>query len=82
MLAPNSTLQRGRYRVTRHLSSGGMGAVYEAFDNRLQTKVAIKEALVSNPTLLRAFEKEGLRLARLHHAALPNVLDHFTENQG
>ena len=83
MLAPNSTLQQGRYRIPRrgHLSSDGMGAVYEAFDNRLQTKVAIKEALESDPALLRAFEKEALRLARLHHAALPNVLDHFTEYQ-
>ena len=29
MLAPNSTLQQGRYLIIRHLSSGGMGAVYE-----------------------------------------------------
>jgi serine/threonine protein kinase/sugar lactone lactonase YvrE len=83
-LAKNSTLeqlQQGRYRIIRRIGKGGMGRVYEAYDNRLRTKVAIKEALVSDPRWLRAFEKEALRLARLHHAALPNVLDHFTESQ-
>jgi serine/threonine protein kinase len=57
-----------------------MGAVYKARDERLNNIVAVKEALVSDPALLVAFEKEAQRLARLRHAALPNVMDHFVEN--
>lgn len=51
MLAPSTTLQNGRYRITRHIGQGGMGAVYEAYDNNLRNRVALKEALVSEPTL-------------------------------
>jgi len=35
------TLQ-DRYRIVRQLGAGGMGAVYEAIDDRLQATVAIK----------------------------------------
>lgn len=80
-LAKNSTLQQGRYRIIRRIGKGGMGWVYEAYDNHLRTKVALKEALVSAPRWLGAFEEEAQGLARLEHAALPNVLDHFTESQ-
>ena len=79
MLTPNSTLQHGRYRITRPIGQGGMGAVYEGYDNNLKNRIAIKEALVSDPTLLRAFEREAQRLARLRHIALPRVIDHFID---
>ena len=82
MLAPNNTLQNGRYRIVRRIGQGGMGAVYEAVDERLSNQVAIKEALVHEPALRQAFEKEAKRLARLRHSGLPNVIDHFTESSG
>jgi serine/threonine protein kinase len=34
MLSPNTILQN-RYRVVRQLGEGGMGAVYEAVDQRV-----------------------------------------------
>jgi len=44
--------------------------------------VALKEALVSDAALRRAFEREAKRLDRLRHVALPWVKDHFTEAGG
>jgi len=82
MLTPNSTLQHGRYRIIRPIGQGGMGAVYEAYDNHLNNRVALKEALVSDASLLRAFEREAQRLARLRHIALPRVIDHFMDGNG
>ena len=82
MLAPNTRLQHGRYRILGRIGLGGMGAVYEAHDYRLNNKVAIKQALVKDAALRRAFEKEAQRLARLRDPRLPNVLDHFVEDEG
>ena len=39
------TILQNRYGVVRLLGKGGMGAVYEAMDQRLETRVAIKETL-------------------------------------
>ena len=82
LLQPDSFLQNGRYRILRRIGQGGMGAVYEAMDTRLNHRVAVKQALVSDPMLIQGFEREAQRLARLYHPALPNVTDHFSENGG
>jgi eukaryotic-like serine/threonine-protein kinase len=81
MLAPETILQ-GRYRIVRQLGQGGMGAVYEAVDLRLDTVVALKETLFTEERMRKQFEREARLLARLHHQALPRVSDHFTENEG
>ena len=81
MLAPETVLQ-GRYRVVRLLGQGGMGAVYEAVDERLDTTVALKETLFADEKLRKQFEREARLLARLHHPALPRVSDHFAERDG
>src|SRR5919199_1578555 len=81
MLTPETVLQ-GRYRVVRQLGQGGMGAVYEAIDQRLDTTVALKETLFADERLRKQFEREARLLARLHHPALPRVSDHFSEGDG
>ena len=81
MLTPDTVLQ-GRYRIIRQLGQGGMGAVYEAIDQRLDTTVALKETLFADERLRRQFEREARLLARLHHPALPRVSDHFSEDDG
>ena len=81
MLDPQTVLQ-GRYSIVRLIASGGMGAVYEAVDTRLDAHVAIKETLFTDSSLRKQFEREARLLARLHHPALPLVSDHFTEDAG
>src|SRR6187200_3754968 len=81
MLTPETILQ-GRYRIIRQLGQGGMGAVYEAIDQRLDTTVALKETLFSEERLRKQVEREARLLARLHHPALPRVSDHFAEGVG
>lgn len=81
MLSPDTILQ-ARYRIVRQLGQGGMGAVYEAVDERLDTVVALKETLFTDERLRKQFEREARLLARLHHQALPRVSDHFNEGDG
>src|SRR6266536_2801161 len=81
MLAPETVLQN-RYRIIRLLGQGGMGAVYEAMDQRLDTTVALKETLFADERLRKQFEREARLLARMHHPALPRVSDHFAEGEG
>ncbi len=81
MLTPDTVLQN-RYRILRLLGQGGMGAVYEAIDERLDTTVALKETMFSDERLRKQFEREARLLARLHHPALPRVSDHFAEGDG
>lgn len=59
-----------------------MGAVYEARDERLGHTVALKETLVREDSLRRAFEREARILAGLYHPVLPEVSDHFIEGDG
>ena len=77
-LAPDSVLQ-DRYRIVRQLGRGGMGAVYEAVDQRLGITVALKETLSSEASMRRQFEREARLLAGMQHPALPRVSDHFVE---
>src|SRR5436189_847775 len=81
MLSEGTILQ-GRYRIVRQLGQGGMGAVHEAIDERLDTVVALKETFFVDEKLRKQFEREARLLARLHHPALPRVSDHFNEGDG
>ncbi|MEO6392018.1 MAG: serine/threonine-protein kinase [Pyrinomonadaceae bacterium] len=81
MLALNSVLQN-RYQIVRPLGQGGMGAVYEAIDQRVNCLVAVKETFGGQNDYRRAFEREASLLANLRHPTLPKVMDHFTDEHG
>lgn len=79
-LAANTLLQN-RYLVVHLIGRGGMGEVYLAIDQRLGNPVALKRtAFFEDATLGNAFEREAKILARLRHAVLPKVSDHFVED--
>ena len=77
----NGTVLHGRYRIIRQIGCGGMGAVYEALDSRLQNTVAVKECRLPGVDADRAFEREAKLLAALRHPALPVVIDYFVEGE-
>lgn len=79
-LAPNTLIQN-RYLIVHLIGKGGMGDVYLAVDQRLGSAVALKRTFFADDEALGgAFEREAKILARLRHAVLPKVSDHFTEN--
>lgn len=78
-MLPANLLLQNRYRIVRPIGQGGMGAVYEAFDQRLAQTVALKQIMRGDAT---AFEREARLLARLRHPALPHVTDHFVDDNG
>ena len=79
-LVPGTILQ-SRYRIVRQLGKGGMGAVYEAIDQRLGITVALKETVSLEANVRKQFEQEARLLASLQHPALPRVSDHFVEGE-
>ncbi|MEW5868370.1 MAG: protein kinase [Chloroflexota bacterium] len=67
-----------RYRIVSLLGQGGMGAVYKAWDMRLEKPVAIKENLDASKESQKQFSREAKILAQLDHPNLPNVADFFS----
>lgn len=68
----------GAYRIVRLLGQGGMGAVYEARQEPLDRRVAIKTLLsehANNGEALARFFNEAKVLSRLEHPSLVQVSD-------
>ncbi len=85
MLTTGATIQN-RYRIVALLGQGGMGAVYRAWDTRLNIPIALKEmvpqAELAPQTLnqlRQQFRQEASVLAHLSHPHLVRVTDFFEE---
>jgi len=87
ILAPDTILW-SRYRILDLVGQGGMGAIYQAEDLRLEGRLcAIKEVIIDpgvsktyQEQMQAAFHREASVLARLDHANLPKVSDFFFFN--
>jgi len=81
MLQPDTLIQN-RYVIKQQIGQGGMGAVYLALDQRFHNDVALKQKTLSTPETDEAFAREARLLHTLRHAALPRVMDYFSDEQG
>jgi eukaryotic-like serine/threonine-protein kinase len=69
----------GRYRLDALIGKGGMGAVYEALDLRLDRIVAVKLLLdraFDQEHALRRFRRTARAIARLNHPNVVSVYDY------
>jgi eukaryotic-like serine/threonine-protein kinase len=77
------SLLDGRYRVLRHLGSGGMASVLLCEDERLGRQVAVKRLHADSPVdVERRFNREAKLGASLNHPNLVSVFDTATDDEG
>jgi eukaryotic-like serine/threonine-protein kinase len=68
-----------RYRLGERIAAGGMGSVYEAVDETLDRRVAVKvlrRGLADDPTFLERFRREARAAAGLSHQGVAGVYDY------
>ena len=70
-----------RFRVVRQLGEGGMGIVYEAFDEERGARVALKTVRDLNAESLARFKREFRALADVHHPNVVTLGELFSEGR-
>jgi len=71
-------LIENKYRITRLIGEGGMGAVYEGENVRINRRVAIKvlhAAFTGNAEVMQRFEREAQAAGRIGNDHILEVLD-------
>ncbi len=77
-LVPAGTVIASRYRLVSPLGQGGMAQVFEAVDETLGRRVAVKVLhphLAGDETFVRRFRQEAIAAARLTHPGIVGVYD-------
>ena len=93
-LSPDSSLsvspaeyrpeQIGDYRILREIGRGGMGVVYEAEQQSLRRRVALKvlpRQMARDPKAIERFSREARATARMHHTNIVPVFDVGQDDQ-
>ncbi|MCC6782103.1 MAG: protein kinase [Planctomycetes bacterium] len=73
----------GEFRIVRELGRGGTGIVYEAIQETLGRRVALKvlvEPLAAHPQVVARFRRESTLLARLSHPHVVPVFEAGTQD--
>ena len=86
-LSPGTMLW-SRYRIIHLVGQGGMGAIYQADDTRLEGRFCALKEVIPEPgnetehyeQIQAQFQREASVLARLDHPNLPKVSDYFLYN--
>ena len=79
--APPPEIIGGRYRIVRTLGEGGFGIVYEAIDERIHKRVAVKvlrRRYAEAPRHVERFRQEAVAAAQLRHPNIVQVSDFAT----
>lgn len=85
LLAPGAILQ-SRYKITKLIGQGGMGAIYLADDTRFSNRVCVIKEMLDHFTdeeqraiATSNFLREADMLSSMHHEGIPEVYDRFSE---
>jgi serine/threonine protein kinase len=76
--APSAPKTVGPYRIVRELGRGGMGVVYEAEQDRLRRRIALKvlpPLATLSPRRIERFLREAKSAARLDHPGIARIFD-------
>lgn len=76
VLSPGDILHK-RYRIVEKLASSKYGAVYRGWDVSEKNQVAIKEMILTDPTVARKFRGEVRKFSAVKHPKIPAVRDQF-----
>lgn len=85
LLTPDTILQN-RYKITKLIGQGGMGAIYLADDTRFSNRVCVIKEMLDHftdeeqrATATTNFLREADMLSSMHHEGIPEVYDRFSE---
>jgi eukaryotic-like serine/threonine-protein kinase len=81
---PQRSVQIGKYKVLLHLATGGMGAVYKAYDTEAKREVALKvltPEMAAKPIMIERFRREARHAGKLRHENIVELYE-FGEANG
>ena len=75
-----SQVLAGRFRIVRYIAGGGMGEVYEAEDQELHERVAVKTIraeILGQPNAMARFKREVFLARKVTHPNVCRIFDLF-----